>query len=318
MNSVDYLIISSTIDYATDFICIELEKRNKVYLRVNRDQFSNYKICFDFLDESMTIVINKRTYVIKNSTLRAVYFRAPVFYRESGKSLTLEEQLYRSQWSSFVRNLIIFDKAKWINHPVSTYRAENKMLQLKVAKEVGLVIPDTIVSNDNNITLKTGKYVIKALDTPFFHEKGDELFTYTTEISSEEFNDIELSQAPVFIQTCLENKIDIRVTVIGNSLFAVKILEDDKGIKGDWRKTKKENLTYIPIELPEDIKIKIKEYMKKMDLSFGGMDLALCMDKYYFIEVNPTGEWSWLMKSTGYKLDEEIVDWMENECEKNN
>ena len=57
------------------------------------------------------------------------------------KNYNLNEQLYRSQWSSFIRNLISFDKAKWINHPVSTYQAENKMYQLKCAKEIGLNVP---------------------------------------------------------------------------------------------------------------------------------------------------------------------------------
>lgn len=311
MNSIEYLIISSTIDYAADYICLEFEKRNRNYLRINRDKFADYQICYNISNESMKIVIDKNNYLISNTNLKAIYFRAPVFYRESGRTLTLEEQLYRSQWSSFIRNLIVFDNAKWINHPVSTYRAENKMFQLKVAKDVGLSIPDTVVANTVEVLLEPGKYVIKALDTPLFHDQGDELFAYTIVISDEDFPKIELSNAPVLIQECLEKKIDIRVTYIGNKLYAAMILEDGKGIDGDWRKTTKEKLQYIPIDLPNDIELKIRAYMKKLGLIFGGIDLALCDKKYYFIEVNPTGEWSWLMKSTGYQLDKSIVDWME-------
>lgn len=311
MNNIDFLIISSTIDYATDFICLEFEKRNCKFLRINRDKFADYQIVYNVSNESMRVVIGENDYLITNEDLKAVFFRAPVFYRESGRALSLEEQLYRSQWSSFIRNLIVFDNAKWINHPVNTYRAENKMLQLKTAKDVGLDIPNTTVANIVTGSIKSGKYAIKAIDTPFFHDQGDELFTYTTVISDEDFPNIELSNAPVFIQECLENKIDIRVTFIGDKLYAAMILEDGKGIEGDWRKTKKDKLQYIPIDLPVNIELKIKTYMKKLGLDFGGVDLALCDGKYYFIEVNPTGEWSWLMKSTGYDLDKSIVDWME-------
>ena len=76
MNNVNYLIVSSTFDYSTDLICYGLEKSNKKYL-ISDD-------------------------------LKAVYFRAPVFLRTT-KNYTLKEQLYRSQWSAFVRNLIIFE-----------------------------------------------------------------------------------------------------------------------------------------------------------------------------------------------------------------
>ena len=50
--------------------------------------------------------------------------------------------------------------------------------------------------------------------------------------------------------------------------------------------------------------------MKNLNLSFGGVDLAFSKGKYYFIEVNPTGEWGWLVKTTGYEIDKEIVNWL--------
>ena len=42
MNEVNYLVISSTIDYSSDLICAELEKRKLNYLRINRDLFFFY------------------------------------------------------------------------------------------------------------------------------------------------------------------------------------------------------------------------------------------------------------------------------------
>ena len=52
--------------------------------------------------------------------------------------------------------------------------------------------------------------------------------------------------------------------------------------------------------------------MKKLNLSFGGVDLIISHGKYYFIEVNPTGEWGWIEANTDYKLHNAIVDWMVN------
>ncbi len=250
-------------------------------------------------------------YEIAPEHLESVYFRAPVFLR-TGKAYTLEEQLYRSQWSAFIRNLIVFDKARWLNHPVSTYQAENKLFQLKLAKEHGLDVPTTYVGNAIPKGIKPDQsYIVKSLDTALFYENGREMFTYTNIADGHELTNSKVQYAPVIIQEHLEKKIDIRVTVIGNRLFAVNILKNGHQIKGDWRKTPSEELNYIPIELPNEIERKILSLMKNLNLAFGGIDFALVDGKYYFIEVNPTGEWGWLVSTTNLPINEAIVDWLE-------
>lgn len=46
--------------------------------------------------------------------------------------------------------------------------------------------------------------------------------------------------------------------------------------------------------------------MKKLELNFGGIDLAIVSGEYYFIEVNPTGEWGWLEVKTGTNISKTI------------
>lgn len=72
-------------------------------------------------------------YELSAQRVNSIYFRAPVFLRTTGKAYSLEEQLKRSQWSAFIRNLIVLDKALWINYPPSVYQTENKLYQLKIA-----------------------------------------------------------------------------------------------------------------------------------------------------------------------------------------
>ena len=147
MNNVNHLIISSSIDFSTDLICFEFEKRGLNYLRLNRDQFSEFDILYSLSDDKLSVVVENEVYVINAKDLESVYFRAPVFLRNSNRSYSLEEQLSKSQWGSFIRNLCVFESAKWVNYPVATYKAENKVLQLKIAKDSGLLIPKTYVGN---------------------------------------------------------------------------------------------------------------------------------------------------------------------------
>lgn len=306
MNNVQCLIISTTIDYSTDLICYGLEKENCQYLRINRDRFSNYFIEYDLENDSLIINIEGSKYKISKE-LKSVYFRAPVFLRAI-KNYTLEEQLYRSQWSAFIRNLIIFYDAKWINHPVNTYRAENKLYQLKLAKQAGLYVPETYVGNSVPKNLcKERKYIIKSLDTALFYDKGQEMFTYTTVVSGRELLSSEIQYAPIIIQECLEDKLDIRVTIVDNEIFSVSITEEGRKIRGDWRKTDKLKLRYTPISLPDTVERNIIKLMNDLGLSFGGVDLIFANNEYYFIEVNPTGEWGWLKTVAKLPIDNAIV-----------
>lgn len=259
----------------------------------------------------LSAIIEKEEYCINQKDLLSVYFRAPVFLRNANRLYSLEEQLYRSQWSSFIRNLCVFESANWVNHPVTTYKAENKVLQLKTAKDCGFAIPSTSVGNTlpSNIN-PAGLYIVKSIDTALFYDNGQEMFTYSTKLTGKELLDAELKAAPVIIQECLCNKTDIRVTIIGDKLFAVTVTNNGLPIDGDWRRTPKELLRYEPICLPESVVTLIRKVMKSLNLKFGGMDLALVNDKYYFIEVNPTGEWGWLVSSAKLPIDKAIVDYL--------
>lgn len=311
MNSVRNLIVSSTLDYSTDLVCRELERRGNSYLRINRDLFDQYKIIYDLERQNMELTINGENYTVCNREIESIYFRAPVFYRYS-TDLSLDNQLRRGQWGSFIRNLIVFDRARWINHPVATYRSENKLLQLQVANAIGIKIPHTYVGNQLPPTIREkNRYVVKALDTPVFYDGAHEMFTYSTILTGKELLESSLQEAPVIIQECLSPKVDIRVTVVNNRLFPAQIEFNGKGIEGDWRKKNKEGLTYTPIDLPSDLQKSLLSLMAELRLVFGGIDLAVCNNSIYFIEVNPTGEWGWLVHTAGFEIQKAIVDYME-------
>mgnify|MGYP001134232389 FL=1 len=309
MNKIDYLIVSSTIDFSTDMVCYRLLEDNEKFYRLNRDEFLKHKIVVDLQNEVMIISIDGEEYEAQFEHLKGIFFRAPVFLRtQSKKELSVQEQLERNQWSSFLRNLIVFKNANWINNPVSTYRAENKIFQLCIAKEYGLEVPVTYISNCTDFNLESDKkYIVKSLDTALFYdmENNKEMFTYSNVVSGSELNEYDLTSAPIFIQEFLNPKIDCRVTYVQGKLFPVKILQNGKGLYGDWR-MRKEELEYIPFQLPTYVENAIHKLMKKLELNFGGIDLAIVSGEYYFIEVNPTGEWGWLEVKTGTNISKTI------------
>jgi len=109
----------------------------------------------------------------------------------------------------------------------------------------------------------------------------------------------------------ISNKTDIRVTIIGDKLSAVRILSDGSPVAGDWRITPKESLQYDDFNLPEPITSACLTLARKLRLEFAAIDLLETEGEYYFLEVNPTGEWGWL-NCTERRFDTLIADWLAN------
>ena len=301
----EVVLISNKFDFSTDFIAVELNKRNVSYIRINRDELKDYVIDFDPVLPEITGSYKDISFCIKTDFLKSIYYRAPTFLRDIfQEKISEDEKLIRTQWTAFVRSLCVFENAKWLNNPVNIYKAEIKPYQLFLANKLGFKIPKTIISNE---VKNLGKefLAIKSIDTAIVNNGNEEGFVYT-EIYKQ--NEIEFNKynSPFFNQEGILPKIDIRVTVIENHVIAAKIQGENK-IDEDWRRYKNE-LKYTIFPLPIEIEKLCVEYVKQLDLKFGAIDLILSDDKYYFIEINPTGEWSWLQQTTDYKYDAVIVN----------
>ncbi|EGE4656104.1 RimK-like protein [Salmonella bongori] len=288
------LILSSMYDFSTDLVVQRLGNNGDNFIRLNKEQLSDYEI---FLDPINTILRVKGEYVdVETSNVKSVWFRQPVFLRNTpGRSIDINEQLSLSQWNAFLRGLMVFDKAYWMNWPQATYAAESKPYQLMIAKKIGFSVPQTIISNSLGFEkLPSTKFIIKSMDTVLLKENDDCYFTYTSKANPADFTLDKTKQAPITFQEYIEDKLDIRVTIVGSKVYAVAIKSNGNAISDDWRTLKKEDLEYIDIELPVRIKKLCIEYVKLLGLNYGAIDFIKTKDEYIFIEINPTGEWGWL------------------------
>jgi len=312
VNDPDILIISDTLDYTTDYITVELQKRKQNYLRINRDKFADCSVTFDVDSATLFIERSNFKFSLSEPNLKAIYFRAPIYLRDIYQpDIPEQTQLYRTQWAAFVRDLAIFEKPLWVNNPIATFKAENKLMQLKYAKKVGFQLPRTLVANKcPEIIDNDSDYIIKSLDTAVLRIEDKEAFVYSNVVKGNEIEHAELSIAPVIIQDYLYPKTDIRVTVIGDSIFPVKILLNGSGVEGDWRKIK-EGVQFIECTLPEEVSQACVNLVHSLGLSFGAIDLIESKDRIYFLEINPTGEWGWLVHAAGIPLHETICNLLE-------
>ena len=294
--SIEVLVLSSLYDFSTDEVVHRLREAGVACARLNREQLAEHRLALDPLGPALTIDGPIGHHVV-GEDLRSVFYRQPIFLRNAaGAPLAPAEQLERSQWSAFLRALSVFEDSAWMNFPASTYLAESKPYQLRAARACGMCVPGTTVTNAASAVKDqfADSVAIKSLDTVLLRDGSDSLFTYTSFAEAESLSDDAVAQAPLIAQDALVEKTDLRVTVVGTQVFAVRVLANGSGVVGDWRLTPKANLVYEDVALDEEVAESCIRLMRALRLSFGALDLAETPAGTFFIEVNPTGEWGWL------------------------
>jgi hypothetical protein len=74
-----------------------------------------------------------------------------------------------------------------MNNPIATFKAENKLLQLKYARRVGFNCPDSIAVNTcpNNLQ-DEDEYIVKSIDSTILRIDEREAFVYANRLKGHE------------------------------------------------------------------------------------------------------------------------------------
>ena len=198
---------------------------------------------------------------------------------------------------------IIAPAARWVNPYSSALAANNKLLQLKIAAQVGFRIPQTLITNDPTkikefIWAHQPKEVIyKTFGQGGWFNKKSARLSYTKVLGLQDLPDDDFLQAtPGIFQQKIPKNFELRVTMLGDYPIAVKILSQahPKGMV-DWRCIPANELVIEQFELPSIVQNKCKSFMQQMGLAFGCFDFIVTPDnEYYFLEINEQGQFLWV------------------------
>ena len=212
-------------------------------------------------------------------------------------------------------------KAFRVDHLQHIRHAENKQLQLQVARELGLDIPRTLTTNDPNAARAFAQscedgLVTKMLSSFAIYEEGKELVVFTNPLKPEDLADLSgLNLCPATFQELLPKSLEIRVTVVGQRVMSAAI---DSQVSAraahDWRRDGVRLLQdWKPYQLPLEVEEKIRRLMDYFSLNYGAIDIILTPDeKHVFLELNPCGEFFWLERAPGLPISEAIADLLLN------
>jgi hypothetical protein len=202
---------------------------------------------------------------------------------------------------------------KWVNHPTKNDVASSKPYQLRMAQKLGMKIPNTLITN-NPIEAKAfierndkdGKTTVYKAFSATEHEWRE-----TRIIKPDEVNLIDnVRFAPVIFQEYISAAVDLRVTVIGDRVFAAAIYSQETSYKVDYRMSMS-SARIESFNLPSSVRQDLRELTNNLDISYGAIDMRLTHEgEFVFIEVNPAGQWLFIEERTGQPITRTFAEFL--------
>ena len=209
------------------------------------------------------------------------------------------------QWGLFYDNLIALFDGPMIDDPAARQAQANKLWQQRLAGELGLSTPPTLVTTQKSKALAFldahGAIIVKPLGAANVPRPDDPTRTQALTTAPvarddlEQADDSQLSLCPAYFQKYIEKKFELRVVFIGEKIFSYRIHSQDHELaKIDWR-LGAEQVNFELSEIDETLVETLRAYMKRSRLTTASFDLIIDPDgRPWFLECNPDGQWYWL------------------------
>lgn len=305
------LILTSSGDSSTDHVIDWLNFYKYPFIRINADDLLNDQLFISIVPPR--IVYRKTEIDLKD--VNAVWFRkfgnfrkTNYFKKNEGK--IREDCLYQlsREFNALLGSVasLLRDKYWLTNSKKATL---NKLHVLNIASKTGLDIPETFVLNDKKELLELinkGDYISKSIYEPLFFKSEEGMYSMLTKnirrVEAEFFSE---NFFPSLIQKKVEKEFELRIFYIDSQFYPMAIFSQyDDSTKVDFRNYNLEKPNrWIPYVLPKDQVKKLDNFMFELGLNCGSIDMIKSQDgKFYFLEVNPTGQFGMVSNACNYDL----------------
>ncbi len=312
MSKDQIVIVTQTDDPHTDEVILALERMGHEPVRLNTDEIPTDSLISMSWDNEgepfqarIDVLTSGRT--MDAGSVRSVWWRRPSFFGLPGDLSLQENEFATDEIDHALRSMWASLDCYWISEPERIRQASWKGEQLLRARRLGFEIPRTLVTTDpdqaRDFFHSCGKQMIfKVMTDPFLGAAGvarrhpEEYFepyeTPTTVVTEADLDLLDSVRiAPCLFQQQIPKKVELRVTVIGDEIFAAQIhSQDNERTAVDWRHYDVD-IPYTVAALPADVADRCLALVKSYGLNFSAMDIIVTPDdRYVFVENNPNGQ----------------------------
>lgn len=312
------LILSSDSDPSTTSVLLWLQRMEvENFIKINPYNITDFQYILQ--NDIFSNKVNK----IDLNKINVVWYRRHKFVVNNILSKISEPNLKYTIYNNIEQekrslNQFLFYALKrktWFTHP-DCIRI-TKLIQLKEAKNTGLDIPETIFTQRKQDILdfkkKHNNVIVKPIDNPLFISLDEQSYfmTLTQQLDGKTINDLLEKIFSSLVQERIEKRYEIRAFYMNGDFYCMAIFSQQNQLTSlDYRNGSYTNLIRkVPYKLPDNIEVKLRLLMNKLNLNNGSIDLIRSKnDKYIFLEVNPVGQFGMVSIPCNYYLEKKIAE----------
>ncbi|MBV8326249.1 grasp-with-spasm system ATP-grasp peptide maturase [Chryseobacterium sp.] len=298
------LILSQNNEITTTEVIKYLIQMNKKFIRVHEDELFEIKI------RDKKIFLEGTHNVFFLDDIKSVWYRRGGLKFKRLKYTNRSIHLNMSETQHWLEDYVkkTLESKKNINKESNS--DVNKLIILNKAKDIGFDVPEYFLS-ENTDDVEIEKTIIKTINGNVMLEeikKSFSGFMYTSVVKERENRDFFIT----FFQKKIEKDFEVRTFYLNGLCWSMAIFsQNDAQTKTDFRKYNeiKPNRN-VPYRLPAELEKKIHLLMQYLDLNSGSVDFIKKGEKYYFLEINPIGQFMGLSHTCNYFLEQKIAEFL--------
>lgn len=316
------LILSTPTDYDTNCVIDWLNYERIPFFRLNDEDLMQGITTFNYVPDNISSsYIEQSSKKIFFKDVRVVWFRKFGFLKDYENKIGSNNDLISYLYSEFrvLRTIILslLKNKKWLydqNLMISKLEILNK------ATKAGLIIPNTLLTTSKEelsafFKINDKSIITKSIGEAKYIEYQKNGFMFHTHIINniDKFND---KFSPSLFQEYIDKDVEIRTFYLNGNCYSMAIFsQSNPKTKVDFRSYDREKPNrFVPFKLPKSIEDKIHTFMCSVNLNTGSLDIVKSSKNggYYFLEVNPSGQFGMVSFPCNYNLHKKVADYLIN------
>lgn len=287
----------------------------------SRENLTETSFVFSCHQEQMPdIKITQNGSTISTNEIHAAWVTQPIFPLFSGTEEIFSQDLkfWFFTWRESLEGIysMLEFRGVLLNKSVTNAIShQNKIHYISKPLTTHLKQPRTIVSNRRESLLKffdieNKPVILKTLHQMQLTLAGEPTMLLASIVERKDFLEFQQKgECPILLQEYIDKAYDIRLTIVGNRIFACKIdaTQSDAG-RIDWRAYDLANTPHTAYNLPQVISEEIIRICAQLNLDYATIDLCVNhMGNYYLLDINPFGKYLWIEYAIGAPITDAIA-----------
>ena len=304
------LIVSNAGDIHSDFLVNACDRMGVVCFRLNTDRFRRSgTLSWQADSHDARLAIDGRSCQLNQ--VGVLVYRRPVPAHQLRRDIEpWVGRLLDTEWNSVEAALAYSAQCRVLNGLAGSALAQNKLVQLRAARQCALAVPETLISTDIEelrAFANRQQCVTKGIVNAFHIDKHNLRSGFTSFVDSEGLDDYDSTGCPTLLQRAIVPLAVWRLVAVSGAVFGFRFTGSQLTGEADARKVERV-LDGEHVFAPEPVSSRLVAMCRVLGIEFASADFVEDRaGEMWFLDLNPEGQWAYLEDRFGIRISDAIA-----------